>query len=326
MTGAWPRLQDMRNTLAISADDVGSIERVARGVAGLRIVMVNVFAITAPDRSWTLVDAGLPFSAERIRRWCGVLFGRDSRPSSILLTHGHFDHVGSFIDLAEDWDVPVYAHSLEMPYLTGLSKYPPPDPTVGGGAFALMSPLYPRGPIDLGRRARTLPQNGGVPGQPEWRWIHTPGHTAGHVSLFREYDRVLIAGDAFVTTKQESMLAVATQRPEMHGPPAYYTSDWNAANLSVRRLAALRPLVAACGHGLPMHGPDLENSLAALAENFDEIARPAHGRYVRQPAVTDERGVVWLPPPAMELAPKIALGAAVGIAAWLAWSRRKSAA
>ena len=41
---------------------------------------------------------------------------------------------------------------------------------------------------------------------PGWRWVHTPGHTAGHVSLFRDADRTLIAGDAFVTTKQESAL------------------------------------------------------------------------------------------------------------------------
>jgi glyoxylase-like metal-dependent hydrolase (beta-lactamase superfamily II) len=38
---------------------------------------------------------------------------------------------------------------------------------------------------------------------PGRRWLHTPGHTAGHVS-FRDHDRCLIVGDAFVTTKQES--------------------------------------------------------------------------------------------------------------------------
>ena len=59
------------------------------------------------------------------------------------------------------------------------------------------------------------------------------------LSFFREADRTLIAGDAFVTTKQESAVAALTQRPEMHGPPTYFTPDWENARRSVERLAAL---------------------------------------------------------------------------------------
>ena len=150
--------------------------------------------------------------------------------------------------------------------------------------MALMSKLYPRGPIDLGSRVQILPSDGSVPGFPDWRWIHTPGHTEGHISLFRERDRTMIAGDAFVTTKQESFLAVATQRPELHGPPAYYTSDWDAARESVRKLAALRPMVVATGHGRPLAGPDVADALDALARDFDRVARPSSGRYVHDPA------------------------------------------
>ena len=73
-------------------------------------------------------------------------------------------------------------------------------------------------------------------GLPGWRVIETPGHSPGHVSLFRESDGVLIAGDAFVTTKQESLLAVMTQRQELRGPPMYFTCDWDAARESVQKL------------------------------------------------------------------------------------------
>jgi glyoxylase-like metal-dependent hydrolase (beta-lactamase superfamily II) len=118
---------------------------------------------------------------------------------------------------------------------------------------------------------------------PGWRWIHTPGHTAGHVSLFREADRALIVGDAFCTTKQESFLAVATQRPELHGPPAYFTTDWDAARESVGRLAALEPSFIAPGHGQPMAGAETTQALQELAARFDEVARPEHGRYVEHP-------------------------------------------
>ena len=73
--------------------------------------------------------------------------------------------------LAHEWDVPVYAHELELPYLTGQSAYPPPDPLVGGGAMSLMSALFPKRPIDLGRHVLELPADGSVPGAPGWRWI-----------------------------------------------------------------------------------------------------------------------------------------------------------
>jgi glyoxylase-like metal-dependent hydrolase (beta-lactamase superfamily II) len=116
---------------------------------------------------------------------------------------------------------------------------------------------------------------------PGCRWIHTPGHTAGHVSLFRDDDRCLIAGDAFVTVKQESLYAVATQEREVHGPPAYFTPDWANARRSVERLAALEPAIAATGHGTPMRDQELREGLDRLARAFDRIAVPDQGRYVR---------------------------------------------
>ena len=142
--------------------------------------------------------------------------------------------------------------------------------------MALMSPLFPRDPIDVSERLETLESDGTIPDLPGWKWIHTPGHTVGHVSLFRESDRVLLPGDAFCTTDQRSFLAVASQRPELHGPPEYYTPDWDQAKLSVEKLAALRPAVLAPGHGLPMAGAEVEQALQTLAVNFDRIARP-HG-------------------------------------------------
>src|SRR5690606_34668144 len=107
--------------------------------------------------------------------------------------------------LLERWDVPVWAHPAELPHLSGERDYPPPDPTVGKGAMALMSFAYPEKAIDLGGRAQALPADGSIPNLSGWRWVHSPGHTDGHISLFRDEDRVLIAGDAFVTVEQESL-------------------------------------------------------------------------------------------------------------------------
>ncbi len=146
-----------------------------------------------------------------------------------------------------------------------------------------MSVVYPRRPIEFDKAVHPLPADGHVPGLPGWRWIHTPGHTAGHVSLFRDLDRTLIVGDAFCTTRQESFLAVATQKPKLHGPPAYFTTDWEAARESVRRLAALTPAFIAPGHRQPMAGEATTLALAALAAEFDEFARPEQGWYVEHP-------------------------------------------
>jgi len=179
-----------------------------------------------------LIDAGLPGFAGAIKHAATERFGKKSRPAAILMTHGHFDHVGSLETLADDWDAPIYAQLLERPYLDGRSAYPPPDPGVGGGLMAMPSPLFPPGPFDVGRRLRLLPDDHSVPHMHGWRWIHTPGHTPGHVSFWREDDRSLIGGDAFVTTRQESVYATLLQKPEMHGPPMYYTPDWDSARES----------------------------------------------------------------------------------------------
>lgn len=296
---------------------------VAPDVVGLRTVMVNVYFVGKPGdgNSWVLVDAGLPFSASKIMSVAAERFGAGTKPEAIILTHGHFDHVGALDELLRHWDVPVYAHHMELPYLTGRSDYPPPDPTVGGGMMAFMSRFYSRSGIDLGERIRELPDDETVPGLEGWRWIHTPGHTPGHISLFREIDGVLIVGDAFVTTKQESMMAVMTQRQELHGPPAYFTPNWEAARHSVERLARLSPSIAAAGHGKPMTGEMLALGLERLAREFNDLATPAHGRYVRYPAIVDEQGVISIPPPARDPLPKVIAGLGI-VAALLAFLPR----
>jgi glyoxylase-like metal-dependent hydrolase (beta-lactamase superfamily II) len=277
----------------------GSITwHVADDVAGVTTSIVNAYLVGrpgAPDRQWTLVDAGLsPASAGRLRAAARERFGPASRPAAILLTHGHFDHVGALATLAHDWDAPIYAHPLEKPYLTGQSAYPPPDPSLPG-AMAFLSRFYPRGPIDVSARLYLLPDDGTVPTLPGWKWIATPGHSPGHVSYFRQSDGVLLAGDAFVTVAQESLFSVMTQVPHVHRPPAYYTADWMRAHQSIVSLAELRPAIAATGHGRPVRGDLLTQGLNHLLRYWSTQV-PAGGRYSLEPAETSEQGVVHVPP------------------------------
>ncbi|EIJ81907.1 metal-dependent hydrolase [Bacillus methanolicus PB1] len=244
--------------------------------------IVNVCFVGSPENpnDWVLIDAGMPESANRILDAAKERFGENSKPKAIVLTHGHFDHVGAVVDLVEKWDVPVYAHEAEIPYLTGKSSYPEPDGSVEGGLVAKMSPLFPNEPINLGSRVKAVPSDGSIPYMHGWRWIHTPGHSPGHISLFRDEDRSLIAGDAFVTVKQESLYKVVTQIQEISGPPRYFTTDWEAAKESVKKLEALKPTVAITGHGMPMSGGELTKGLEKLARDFERIAIPDYGRYV----------------------------------------------
>jgi glyoxylase-like metal-dependent hydrolase (beta-lactamase superfamily II) len=85
--------QVTEEVLAIPESEIVPLEAIAQGVKGLRILFVNVYGVSHPDGTWTMIDAGLPLSGTRIRHWVEREFGR--APSAIVLTHGHFDHAGS---------------------------------------------------------------------------------------------------------------------------------------------------------------------------------------------------------------------------------------
>lgn len=243
--------------------------------------IVNICCIGEKNADdWLLIDTGMPKSSQRLIEVLEERFGEENKPKAIILTHGHFDHVGAVVDLVKKWGVKVYAHEAELPFLTGKQSYPNPDGTVEGGLVAKMSPIFPNEPIDLGEHIEKLPSDGSVPHLPEWRWIHTPGHAPGQIALFRKKDRTLVAGDAFVTVKQESLYKVMTQDVEVNGPPKYLTTDWNSAFKSVKSLAALKPRFAVTGHGRPLSGQELTDGLTKLVREFRKVAVPDYGRYV----------------------------------------------
>ena len=297
-----------------------ALEEMTPGVARLRTAIANVYLVGLSGGPWVVVDTGTPGNGTRIREAAELRFGRGARPEAIVLTHGHRDHSGSALELAEYWDVPIYAHRLERPYLTGKSAYPPKDP-MAGGAFSFMSRVFPSTPPDLGARLEDLPEGGEIPGLVGWRWHFTPGHAPGHVAYYQRYESILLAGDACVTMDLDSAIGMVTQEPRISRPPAPFTYDWEQALRSVELLAELRPMVIGAGHGEPMSGSEVAAGLADLARNFP---RP-RGRYATEPARTDETGVIFVPPPAPDPIPKIAAAvglAAVALAAVVALSQR----
>ena len=144
----------------------GSPHPVVDDLAYLRTSIVNVFFYGPPgagDRGWVLIDAGMYGSSRSIADAAARRFGRGARPAAIILTHGHFDHVGALPDLAEEWDVPVYVHELELPYVTGRSSYPPPDPTVGGARWRPSRSSIPGGRSTWATGSGPCPRTGPSP-------------------------------------------------------------------------------------------------------------------------------------------------------------------
>jgi glyoxylase-like metal-dependent hydrolase (beta-lactamase superfamily II) len=294
------------------SDDRKVGRELSPGVFRLATLFVNAYLIHEPGQSGLLVDTGLPGFAGLVKRRAEALFG--GPPRAILLTHGHFDHSGNAEELAAFWGVPIFAHPMEMPFLTGRSDYPPVDPTVGG-ALGFLARSFPHHGIDLRRHVQPLPEDGSVPGLPGWRWVHTPGHTAGHVSLFRESDRTLLAGDALATLDQDSPVAMLTQRREFSVPPAPLTTDWRAARASVETLAGLKPHAVAAGPGRPARGPHVAADLDRFARIFSP---PKRGRYVARPARSNEYGIFEIPPPVEDPLPKQILLAGLATGALVA--------
>ncbi len=282
-----------------------NVREIAEDVVCLEIGIANCYLV-GTNKKWVLIDSSIGGHADDIRKAAAKRFGKKSRPQAIYLTHGHFDHAGSASELSDGWDVSIFAHERELPFVDGRSEYPPPDPTVGGFmSFVIRFVPERNNKVDLGDRVEPISSLKKLPGLPRWECIETPGHTHGHVSFYRPEDGVLIAGDAFTTINQDSPFDMISKKQQVCRPPVYYTSDWGQAEESVQKLARLRPNVLAAGHGVPMSGSEATRELEYLSRNWPA---PEHGRYVPKPALADEDGIAYLPPPAADPLPKIAIG------------------
>jgi glyoxylase-like metal-dependent hydrolase (beta-lactamase superfamily II) len=270
-------------------------QEIASGVfsieAGKGITRSNVYFVRSGP-SWVLIDTASAKCGTVIQEAAESLFGADTRPAAILLTHVHPDHTGSTLELARRWGCLAYVHPDELPfatadssnffstyrnYATASGRWTPP-PLDRWVILPLVHALPKRARESMLSAssfkdvARAFDPGTGIPGLPDWECIPTPGHTPGHVSFFREVDRVLITGDALVTVNLNSLwgfLLWGFRRNQqgLSGPPWYTTWSWRAAKQSVAALARVEPLVLATGHGLPMTGPATAREVRAFADH-----------------------------------------------------------
>jgi glyoxylase-like metal-dependent hydrolase (beta-lactamase superfamily II) len=180
-----------------------------------------------------LVDAATRHAGRRILR---QLHGRTVRAHA--LTHAHPDHQGASHQVCETLGIPLWCGELDAEAVETGDVVAGSSPVNG-----LIRRIWPGPPHPVARRLKEGDEVAG------FEVLDTPGHSAGHVSYWRESDRTLICGDVF------NNMNLVTGIPGLHEPPAMFTPDPARNRESMRRLAALEPKLACFGHGPPLRDP-----------------------------------------------------------------------
>jgi hydroxyacylglutathione hydrolase len=183
-----------------------------------------------------LIDAGTRKAERRILR---QLRGRTV--SAHALTHAHPDHQGASHAVCEQLSIPLWCGEGDVPAMETPGGIANPKAPAWLNRLQERTWTGPPHPV-----ARALREGDEVAG---FTVLETPGHSRGHVSFWRESDRVLIVGDVL------GNIHFITGVPGLHTPPDLFTPDPARNRESARRLAALEPALACFGHGAPLRNP-----------------------------------------------------------------------
>jgi glyoxylase-like metal-dependent hydrolase (beta-lactamase superfamily II) len=168
-----------------------------------------------------IVDTGTPGNTEKFADVIQAAGLGWSDVNHVILTHNHGDHVGGLNEI--------------MGAATAATIY--------AGAADIAS-------IQAPQTIQPVLDGDEVFGM---QIIGTPGHTAGHISVFDPFGSLLVAGDALIGGENG-----------VEGASARFTADMEMANESIRKLAALSYETLVFGHGEPIEG-GASDAVAALA-------------------------------------------------------------
>jgi glyoxylase-like metal-dependent hydrolase (beta-lactamase superfamily II) len=214
---------------------MSSFSEVAQGLWQLSLPpldLVNVFLVGN-----VLVDSGAAFSAGQV---LDALEGHEV--GALALTHGHFDHQGGSHDICEALDIPLWCGAKERDVIESgnfrrllakpKSLLAAINQRMAGPAHSVTRPL----------------REGDKVG--DFMVLDTPGHTPGHISFWRERDRVLVLGDVLFNRNP------VTLRRGLQEPFPFLAASPSQNRASARKVAALKPSIVCFGHGSPLASPE----------------------------------------------------------------------
>jgi len=237
-----------------------AIEQLLPNVYRIGMGYVSAYLIAADDV--TVIDSGLPKRRDTIFKAVREAGRKPEDVKHIALTHHHVDHTGSLASLIAATGATAYIHPLDAPIVRGEKPAPGPNRAIMTGR--VLGPVLNRISPALETVADLHETNDGdtVPAAGGMTAIHTPGHTAGHLSfLWPQNGGVLFAGDA-----AGNFFGLG---PPINMLGAMFTEDVAAAKESFRKLAELEFDVACFGHGGPIKG----KAHAAFRRAVEKLAR-----------------------------------------------------
>src|SRR5690554_290402 len=205
----------------------------------MKEIAKNVFQIPLMPRNSincyviddTLVDSGIKNSSKKI-----LAAIKNSKITKHVLTHAHADHQGSSSTICNTLNIPLWTSEQEKENAeSGIvtNEYPNKNHFI-----AKFQQNFWAG---KGHKVSHVLKEGDTVGS--FTVIETPGHSLGHISFFREQDKVLIVGDTLLN------MNLVTTFVGLNQPPNLFTTDKKMNIESIKKIYDLKPRIICFGHG-----------------------------------------------------------------------------
>lgn len=137
----------------------------------------NCYLYYGENKECLIIDPG-----SRPKEIISTIKGLQLKPLAILLTHGHFDHIGAVDELRKEYKIECYIHSIDRYFFA--------DAHMNGSRLLNLSPVVVKPADKLIDNDEELRFNNF-----KIKALHTPGHTSGGVCYYDAREGVVFTGD-----------------------------------------------------------------------------------------------------------------------------------